>query len=84
MLKCKFLIVIEGVDGSGKTTQVKKLLSVLMQKGYKVNAIGRRFLLSTLYTLIFGTDIVIADRYTPTTNIFFGTGVSGIAWLIFL
>ncbi|MCL1996366.1 MAG: hypothetical protein FWG63_09195 [Defluviitaleaceae bacterium] len=67
----RFIIALEGIDGSGKTTQCKLLRNYLKTQGIKARAIGRRFIGSTLLTLICKTDVIIADKYTYTIKVYF-------------
>jgi len=66
----KFIIALEGLDGSGKTTQSLLLRDYLKKRGLKAKIIGRRFLLSTILTAFTKPDVVIADRYLYTIKIY--------------
>ena len=66
MLKDKFVIALEGIDGSGKTTQCILLRDYLAARGIKARITGRRFIASTIKGLFSGSEIIIADRYSHT------------------
>ncbi|MCL1935016.1 MAG: deoxynucleoside kinase [Defluviitaleaceae bacterium] len=68
--KNNYIISLEGIDGSGKTTQCKLLLDFLKKNNIKVRIIGRRFIFSTLISLFFSTDVIISDRYIHTLHIY--------------
>ena len=53
-LKQGVLIVIEGIDGAGKTTQAKRLLDTLLDKGMEAVSLGR----VGMYVLSGGVSII--------------------------
>ena len=65
-----FIIALEGIDGSGKTTQCRLLSNYLTEHGIKARPIGRRFILYTLLALTAQTNVIIADRYIYTIKIY--------------
>jgi len=65
------IIALEGIDGTGKTTQALLLKESLEQDGEKVLIIGRRFIWQTIFTIFSRSEIIIADRYKDSLIIFF-------------
>ena len=70
-MRKRFVIALEGIDGSGKTTQCKMLRDYLRTQGIKARPVGRRFIGSTLLAIIFGAEVIIADRYIHTIKVYF-------------
>jgi len=70
MFKNKTVIAIEGIDGSGKTTQCIRLMDYLKERGLKGRLVGRRFMFSTIVAFISGKEVIIADRYITTIEIY--------------
>ena len=57
------LIVLDGIDGTGKTTQAKRLLATLQKKG--ADAVYFREPSDSQWGLAIKTKAVIADSLTP-------------------
>ncbi|MCL1950555.1 MAG: deoxynucleoside kinase [Turicibacter sp.] len=55
----KYLIAFEGIDGSGKTTQIKILTASLVLSGISAAPFGRRFLFKRALL----ADVLLLDRY---------------------
>jgi len=66
----KYVIAIEGIDGSGKTTQCIRLLEYLRARDIKARLVGRRFIVSSILSFVSRSDVIIADRYVHTLNIY--------------
>lgn len=62
-LKKGVLIVLDGIDGTGKTTQAKRLLAALQKKG--ADAVYFREPSDSQWGLAIKTKAVIADSLTP-------------------
>ena len=62
-LKKGVLIVLDGIDGTGKTTQAKRLLSSLRKK--RVDAVYFREPSDSKFGLVIKRKAVIADSLTP-------------------
>ena len=70
-IKNAFIIALEGIDGSGKTTQCQMLADYLNKIGVNAQPVGRRFIYSSAITLFKGTEVIIFDRYIDTVKVFF-------------
>jgi thymidylate kinase len=72
IFKNRFVIAFEGIDGSGKTTQCKMLVKYLKNNGIRAIAVGRRFIGSTIFALLFPSfsGIIVADRYIHTIKVY--------------
>jgi len=72
------IIAIEGIDGSGKTTQAKLLKKKLESHGYQVEYIRTIFMLSSMLSKLFGSKKnltpsprkkIIKEEYRKNTSI---------------